>query len=66
MKGTFTAFGHRVRTSSTRRYVIWITARDGSPPVIFRRTDNIRTALAWTKYHDNRVAVDTLTGNHVQ
>jgi putative AlgH/UPF0301 family transcriptional regulator len=71
--GTFTVAGQRVRTSSTRRYVIFLVYRkaDGTEGVqIHRRTDSFGTALAvkanygWSATR-KLVIIDTATGDEI-
>lgn len=56
MTGTFTALGSRMRSCSTRRYLVVV--RYGSKAVIDRRSDNRDTALI----HAQRKAQQAVVG----
>lgn len=72
--GTFTVAGHRVRTSSQRRFVAFYCRRSETPGEwaaasveIFKRSDSIetlRTQVRRQGVHSSRffVIVDTVTG----
>jgi hypothetical protein len=71
MQGTFTVNGHRVRTTSQRRFVAWIVNRESGEPVeIFKRSDDRSTIKAhvqrrgiWPKSFV--VIIDTTTGEPI-
>ena len=71
--GTFTVAGQRVRTSSNRRFVIFLVYRkaDGTEGIdIYKRTDSLGTALAikanygWSATR-KLVIIDTPTGDEI-
>jgi hypothetical protein len=73
MQGTFTVAGQRVRTSSQRRYVIFLVcakASGGESVSIHKRTDSLDKArrivsnYGWASNY-RLVIVDTTTGETV-
>ena len=70
--GTFTVAGHRVRTSSNRRYVCWTVDREsGKVTGIMGRSDSIeaiRTKIRRSPYGGRWyvVLIDTSTGEEVR
>jgi hypothetical protein len=64
MNKTTTLFGHRVRTASTRRYVIFVKY-EGHAPHIHKRSDAWGTIKAHAAKAGGSVVIwDTATGEH--
>jgi hypothetical protein len=64
MTKTTTIFGHRVRTASTRRYVIFVKYEEHAPS-IYKRSDAWATIKAHAAKAGGSVVIwDTVTGEH--